>query len=153
MLSITHRSARRKATANIRFRSIILSRQSALARLVSSLAVLEQREGKLQNASLSAVTAAQILGNSITGFIAGSNVKSVAEEAAKVKGLDKIIMIESGSYDKVRSPLLECRTHGGGFVFINSRASPKTMRLSWLRISKEKASRMSLPDIRLLERT
>lgn len=81
-------------------------RQSALARLLSSLAILEEREGKLDNASLSAVTAAQKVGGTVTGFIAGSAAKSVAEEAAKVKGLEKIIMIENGSYDKVRP-------HGG----------------------------------------
>lgn len=80
-------------------------RPSTLARLLSSLAILEQREGKLNNASLSAVTAAQKLGGSITGFIAGSGARSVAEEAAKVKGLDKIIMIDNGSYDKVCSYL------------------------------------------------
>ena len=72
------------------------------ARLLSSLALLEQREGKLENASLSAVTAAQKLGGSITGFIAGSGATSIAEEAAKVKGLDKIIIIDNGAYDKVR---------------------------------------------------
>ncbi|MCJ1278341.1 Electron transfer flavoprotein alpha-subunit [Puttea exsequens] len=70
------------------------------ARLLSSLALLEQREGKLENASLSAVTAAQKLGGSITGFIAGSGATSIAEEAAKVKGLDKIIIIDNGAYDK-----------------------------------------------------
>lgn len=82
-------------------RTFHLPQRLALARLLSSLALLEQRDGKLQNASLSAVTAAQKLGGSITGFIAGSGVKSVAEAAAKVKGLDKIIMVENGAYDKV----------------------------------------------------
>lgn len=84
-------------------RALTRQQQSAFARLLSSLAILEQREGKLQNASLSAVTAAQKLGGSVTGFIAGSGAKSIAEEAAKVKGLDKIIMIDNGSYDKVCS--------------------------------------------------
>lgn len=55
----------------------------------------------MNHASLSAVTAAQKLGGSITGFVAGSGVKAVAEEAAKVKGIEKIIMVENGSYDKV----------------------------------------------------
>ena len=75
--------------------------QSAFVRILSSLAVLEQREGKLQIASLSAVTAAQKLGGPITGFVAGSRVRSVAEEAAKIKGIEKIIMVENGIYDKV----------------------------------------------------
>ena len=75
---------------------------SALARLLSSLAVLEQRDGKLNHGSLGAVTAAQKLGGSITGFVAGSNIKGVAEEAAKVKGIEKVIAVDNGAYDKVR---------------------------------------------------
>jgi electron transfer flavoprotein alpha subunit len=75
---------------------------SALSRLLSSLAVLEQRDGKLNHGSLGAVTAAQKLGGTITGFVAGSNIKAVAEEAAKVAGIEKIIAVDNGAYDKVR---------------------------------------------------
>ncbi len=76
---------------------------SALARLLSSLAVLEQRDGKLNHGSLGAVTAAQKLGGSIVGFVAGGNIKGVAEEAAKVKGIERIIAVDSAAYDKVLS--------------------------------------------------
>lgn len=48
------------------------------------------------------MTAAQKIGGSVFGFVAGSEIKAVAEEASKVKGLDRIIMVENGSYDKVR---------------------------------------------------
>ena len=74
---------------------------AALRRLLSALAVLEQRDGKLNQGSLSAVTAAAKLGGPIHAFIAGSNVKAVAEEAAKVEGVEKIIAVENGAYDKV----------------------------------------------------
>ena len=80
-------------------------RQAALSRLLSTLALLEQREGSLQPGSLSAVTAAQKLGGSISGFIAGSGVRKVAEEAAKVQGIHRIIMVENGAYDKVEDRL------------------------------------------------
>jgi electron transfer flavoprotein alpha subunit len=63
--------------------------------------VLEQRDGKLNVSSLAAVTAAQKLGGSVTGLVAGSGTKAVAEETAKVKGLEKIIFVDSGAYDKV----------------------------------------------------
>jgi electron transfer flavoprotein alpha subunit len=82
-------------------RCISPTQQALLSRLLSTLAILEQSEGELQHQSLSAVTAAQKLGGSIAGFIAGSNVKPVAEEAAKVNGVEKIIMVENGAYDKV----------------------------------------------------
>lgn len=102
MLFTARSSALRLAQHRLRsHRTFTRQQQSAFARLLSSLTILEQREGKLQNASLSAVTAAKMLGGSITGFIAGSGAKSLAEEAAKVKGLDKIIMIDNGAYDKV----------------------------------------------------
>jgi electron transfer flavoprotein alpha subunit len=77
---------------------------SAFSRLLSSLAVLEQKDGKLLQGALGSVTAAQKLGGSVTGFIAGSNIKAVAEEAAKVKGIEKIIAVDNAAYDKV-SPI------------------------------------------------
>jgi hypothetical protein len=72
---------------------------SILSRLASTLAILEQREGKLNASSLGAITAAQKIGGSIHGFVAGP--KSVAEAAAKVKGLEKVLMVENSAYDKV----------------------------------------------------
>ena len=75
----------------------------SVARLLSTLAVLEQRDGKLNGGSLCAVTAAKKLGGSVTGFVAGSNIKTVAEQAAKVNGMEKVVMVDNGAYDKVRS--------------------------------------------------
>ena len=103
MLFAARRVAFRQVQGYIR-PSKISSRQnrSALVRLVSSLAVLEQRGGSLQIASLSAITAAQKLGGPVTGFVAGSNAKLIAEEAAKVKGLERVVVVENDAYDKVR---------------------------------------------------
>lgn len=102
MLSSTRNSVLRQARTYLHTsKPNNVTYASALARLLSSLAILEHREGKLQNGSLSSVTAAQQLGGSITGFLAGSGVKAVAEQAAKVQGLEKIIMVENAAYDKV----------------------------------------------------
>lgn len=76
---------------------------SALARLLSSFAVLEQRDGKLVHGSLGAVTAATKLGGTVTAFVAGSNIKAVAEEAAKVAGVEKVVSVDNSAYDKVLS--------------------------------------------------
>ncbi|RAL66592.1 hypothetical protein DID88_006282 [Monilinia fructigena] len=69
-----------------------------------------------------AVTAAQKLGGSITAFIAGSNIKSVAEEAAKVAGIEKIIAVDNAAYDKGLpenyAPLLVDNINKGGFTHI-----------------------------------
>lgn len=100
MLSIARRSGLRNSRLHRQTRHQL---RSTLTRLLSSLAVLEQRDGALQYSSLCAITAAQKLGNSITGFIAGSNIKALAEAAAKVKGVEKIIIVENSAYDRVRS--------------------------------------------------
>jgi electron transfer flavoprotein alpha subunit len=68
--------------------------QAAWARLASTLAVLEAKDGKL--------TAGTKLGGSITAFVAGSGGKSVAEEAGKAKGIEKVIYVDNAAYDKVR---------------------------------------------------
>jgi len=72
--------------------------------------------------SLAAVTAGQKLGGSITGFVAGSNIKAVAEEAAKVEGLEKVIYVENSDYDKGLpenyAPLLVENIKKGGFTHV-----------------------------------
>lgn len=74
---------------------------SSLQRLLSTLAVLEQNNGKLNTGSLSAITAAKKLGGPIHAFVAGGNIKSVAEEAAKVEGVEKILAVDNSAYDRV----------------------------------------------------
>lgn len=79
-----------------------LSPLSAWSRLLSTLAVLEQRDGKLLNSSFAAVSAAQKLGGPVSAFVAGSNVKGTsAAEAAKIKGLDKVVAVDNDAYEKV----------------------------------------------------
>jgi hypothetical protein len=141
---------------------------SALARLLSSLAVLEQRDGKLNVSSLAAVTAAQKLGGTVTGLVAGSGVKAVAEEAAKVKGLEKIIFVENGAYDKVciisvvkgcwsllsasfaaclqstLSTSFAMHDHTFLSILIIPRVYPKTMHPWWWRTSRTAASHTCL---------
>lgn len=98
------------------------TRSSFLQRLASTLAILEQREGGLNSGSLSAVTAGEKIGGSIHGFIAGKNVKSVAEQAAKVKGLEKIIMVENEAYERGLpenyAPMLVENIKKGGYTHV-----------------------------------
>lgn len=90
-------------------RSLNCSQLSALSRLLSTLAVLEQRNGKIEGSSLSAVSAARKLGGSVTAFVAGNGVKdTAAAEAAKIEGLDKVLAVDNAAYERVHPP---------GFVF------------------------------------
>jgi electron transfer flavoprotein alpha subunit len=70
---------------------------------------LEQQNGKLSSSSQAAVAAAQRLGGTVTAFVAGTGAKSVAEEAAKIKGIEKVIFVENPAYDKVRWPCFPSR--------------------------------------------
>ncbi|KAI0430180.1 electron transfer flavoprotein domain-containing protein [Xylaria sp. FL1042] len=102
MFSAARRTALRGVTSLPRSTSAFSNpfSPSALRRLLSSLAILEQREGQLNHGSLSAITAAKKIGGSVHGFVAGSSIKSVAEEAAKVEGVEKIIAVDNAAYDK-----------------------------------------------------
>jgi hypothetical protein len=48
---------------------------------------------------LGTITAAQKIGGPIHGFVAGP--KTVAETVAKVKGLEKVLIVDNAAYDKV----------------------------------------------------
>lgn len=106
MIPIARHSALRAARSQLHpARVLNQSPLSALSRLLSTLAVLEQRDGKLQNSSLAAVAAAQKLGGPVAAFVAGSGVKGTAAvEAAKIKGLEKVVAVENDAYEKVLSP-------------------------------------------------
>lgn len=103
MIPIARHSVLRAARSQIYpTRALRQPASSALARLLSTLAVLEQRDGKLQNSSLSAIAAAQKLGGPVTAFLAGAGVKGTsAAEAAKIKGLEKVVAVENDAYEKV----------------------------------------------------
>ncbi|KAI1436170.1 electron transfer flavoprotein domain-containing protein [Xylaria sp. CBS 124048] len=101
MLSTTRRAALRGAAFLPRAAFAFAPLSScALQRLLSSLAILEQRDGQLNHGSLSAVTAAKKIGGPIHAFVAGSNIQSAVEAAAKVQGVEKIIAVDNAAYDK-----------------------------------------------------
>ncbi|KAL5117833.1 Electron transfer flavoprotein alpha-subunit [Pleosporales sp. CAS-2024a] len=94
----------------------------ALARLASTLAVLEQKDAKLQPASLAAITAGTKIGGPITAFVAGSGAKSVAKEIGTAKGIEKVVYVDNGAYDKGLpenyAPLLVANIKKGGYTHV-----------------------------------
>ena len=147
MLSIARASSLRHIRIQLpNPESLGRSHRSTSIRFLSSFAVLEQRDGVLQGSSFSAITAAQKLGGSVTGFIAGSNVQSVAKDAAKVKGLEKIITIENSAYDKVHShrPSRRSASH---ILMVYDRGFQKTTRLYSLKTSPGEGIHMFLQGI------
>lgn len=114
--------------------------QTAWSRLASTLAVLEAKEGKLNIASLAAITAGTKLGGSITAFVAGSGGKSLAEEAGKAQGIEKVIYVDNAAYDKVRD---RQETRRGAETNGHCRASPRIGHRCWSRTSRREATHTS----------
>ncbi|KAI9635476.1 uncharacterized protein MKK02DRAFT_27136 [Dioszegia hungarica] len=88
------RNALRPATLS---RSLFSAQQS---RFASSLVYLEHKGGKLNDSSLSAVTAAKKVDGNAAGILVGSksDVDSVLSEAKKIEGLSKIYTASSDAY-------------------------------------------------------
>lgn len=107
MLSVARRALTSHCANALRRTSPLAWTPSSRSRLLSTLAVLEQREGSLTTASLSAFTAAKKIDGTIHGFVAGSSVSGVASEAAKVEGVEKIIVVENEAYEKVRRNVVD----------------------------------------------
>jgi len=80
---------------------ILQSQATSRRRLAGTLAILEQRDGNLQANALHVISAATKLGNPVTAFVTGSKGKEVADQAAKVEGVDKVVYVGNALYDKV----------------------------------------------------
>ncbi|KAI6781770.1 electron transfer subunit alpha-like protein [Emericellopsis cladophorae] len=122
MFPAARRAVARHASRVIGAAPSLASRAYARSRLLSTLAVLEQRDGQLSHGSLSAFTAAKKLGGTVHGFIAGTSVASAAQEAAKVDGVEKIISVDNLSYEKGLpenyAPMLVENIKKGGYTHV-----------------------------------
>lgn len=123
MYSIAWPSALRALRAQSNCTPLLAQSPSfSLARLLSTLAILEQRDGKLNAASLGAVTAGQKLGGSVHGFVAGKGAKTLAQEATKIKGLEKVLAAENEAYERGLpenwAPLLVENINKGGYTHV-----------------------------------
>jgi electron transfer flavoprotein alpha subunit len=66
---------------------------------MKSLVLVEHGDGKVRDATLPAVTAAAKLGE-VHALVAGSNVGGVAEEAAKIAGVAKVLVADAPHLDR-----------------------------------------------------
>jgi electron transfer flavoprotein alpha subunit len=65
------------------------------SRCASTLVIGEVSGDSLTGGTLSTITAASKLGNDTTVFVAGKDIKTVADNACKVKGVSKVVALES----------------------------------------------------------
>lgn len=73
-------------------------RSAQLRRFQSTLVVAEHNNETLNPITANAVTAAKKLGGNVTVLVAGTKVGSVAEAAAKLDGVGKVLIAESDAF-------------------------------------------------------
>ncbi len=66
---------------------------------MTTLLVAEHDNASLKDATAKALTAAKALGQPIHVLVAGANCRPAAEAAAKLEGVDKVLVADDGRYD------------------------------------------------------
>lgn len=72
---------------------------SIAQRFQSTLVIAEHNNEKLTPITLNAISAASKLGGDISCLVAGSQSAKIAEELSQVKGVKKILLVDSDSYN------------------------------------------------------
>ena len=67
---------------------------------MTNLVIAEHEEGELKGATLNTVAAAQAIGGETHLLVAGSGCSAVADAAAKVEGVAKVLLADSAEYDR-----------------------------------------------------
>jgi electron transfer flavoprotein alpha subunit len=67
---------------------------------MTNLVIAEHEEGELKGATLNTVAAAQAIGGETHLLVAGSGCAAVAEAAAKVEGVAKVLLADSAEYER-----------------------------------------------------
>ncbi|POR44046.1 FAD-binding protein [Methylobacterium sp. V23] len=66
---------------------------------MATLLLIEHDNGAVRDASLKALTAAVALGGSVHALVAGAGSRPAAEAAAKLDGVEKVLLAEDAAYD------------------------------------------------------
>ena len=66
---------------------------------MTTLLFVEHGNGQIKDGTLKALTAAKQIGAPIHALVLGSGSKAVAEAAAKLDGVEKVLVAEDGAYD------------------------------------------------------
>lgn len=97
-------------------------KQISRARLLSTLTLIEHGNGAALPGSLSALAAAKQLGGPVTALIAGSEGSQVAQQVAKVDGVEKVLVAGNEVYNhgmpETTSALLVDVVKAGNFTHV-----------------------------------
>lgn len=96
-------------------------------RLQSTLVLAEHNNGKLNAVTLSAITAAQKIGNNVVCLVAGTQCGPVVEQLSKASGISKILIAENaalkGFLPESFAPLVVAAQKQFGFTHVLAGAS------------------------------
>ena len=106
---------------------------------MSILLIAEHDNKELNPGTANAVTAATQMGSDITILIAGQNCGGVADQAAKLAGVSKVVKVEAAHYEnglaEELAPLVAKMAEGHSHVVANSTSWAKnilpTLPLCW----------------------
>lgn len=108
--------------AGLFVQSIWCRAASSQARLVSTLVVVEHRNSKVAAPTLNTLTAAGQLGGDVTALVSGQGVQQVAQEAAALPGVNKVLVADSPALQhqlaEPHAALLAALQSHGGFSHI-----------------------------------
>ena len=66
---------------------------------MTTLLYVEHADGQVRDGTLKALSAAQSIGAPVHALVAGSQAKAAAEAAAKLEGVEKVLLAEDAAYD------------------------------------------------------
>ncbi len=95
------------------------------------LVLAEHGDGELKDATLNAVTAARALDDEVHVLVAGAGAGAIAEAAAKVAGVAKVLLADDPRYEhrlaEVMAPLVAALAGGYGWVLAPATTSGKNI--------------------------
>src|SRR3954465_13517229 len=65
---------------------------------MTTLLIAEHDNGSLKDATAKALTAAKALGDPVHVLVAGANCRPAAEAAAKLEGVEKVLLVDDARY-------------------------------------------------------
>jgi len=99
-------SLTRRTLGHCSLAAIPRSALGATSHSLSTLAVLEQSNGRLSNGYVNVIAAAKQLGGPVHAFVAGAETDASGKIVSRTQGVDKVLTVTNPAYDKVSSSSL-----------------------------------------------
>jgi electron transfer flavoprotein alpha subunit len=96
---------------------------------MATLLLAEHDNKALKDSTNKAMTAAKALGTEVHILVAGSGAKAIADEAAKIEGVAKVLLADAAPYEHaLAEPLAALLSRSPGATTRSSRRPPRPAR-------------------------